>query len=147
MKFSWSNQMIKSSDLLIFLEKTNSSSRSRFATSSTQLIITASSIYFSTTQYHRVCWFCTIMLQEFYLLNNCIIHVIIKLSFLVLISIALKCSQFELFATCVSSQFAYFDDMWEQNFIDLHIKHLCILVSWFFVSNLHFADVSLHSVD
>jgi hypothetical protein len=84
------------------------------------------------------------MLQEFYFLNSCVTHVIIELSFLVLISIARKCSQFELFATCISSQFAHFDDMWEQSSIDLHIKHICILVSWFFAQNLHFADISLH---
>ncbi len=45
--------MIKSSDLLIFLEKTNFSSRSRFVISSTHLIIStyhniASFIYLST---------------------------------------------------------------------------------------------------
>jgi hypothetical protein len=49
-KFNWSNQMIRSSDLLIFFEKTNLSDRSRFAISSTHLIIssyhsTASSIF------------------------------------------------------------------------------------------------------
>jgi hypothetical protein len=34
--------------------------------------------------------------------------------------------------------------MWEQNSIDLHIKHIYILVSWFFAQNLHFANVFLH---
>jgi hypothetical protein len=52
-KFHWSNQMIESSDLLIFLEKINLSNRSRFAISSIHLIIStyhsiAPFIYLST---------------------------------------------------------------------------------------------------
>ncbi len=64
--------------------------------------------------------------------------------FLDLISIALKCSLFELFAVCALLQFAHFDDIWEHDFFDLHIKHIYILISWFFANNLHFAFVALH---
>ncbi len=64
--------------------------------------------------------------------------------FLDLISITLNCSQFELFAACALSQFAHFNDIWEYDFVDLHIKHICILMSWYFAHNLHFAFVSLH---
>jgi hypothetical protein len=84
------------------------------------------------------------MLQEFDLLRSCIIHVItIELFFLDLILIARKCSQFELFDVCASSQFTHFDDMWKHDLIDLYTKHICIFVSWSFAQCLHFV-VSLH---
>jgi hypothetical protein len=84
-------------------------------------------------------------LHEFNFLNNCVIHKIANwLFFFDLISIIRKCSQFELFAAWALSQFTHFDDIWEHDFVDLHIKHICILMSWFFAHNLHFAFVSLH---
>jgi hypothetical protein len=83
------------------------------------------------------------MLQESDFLR-CITHKIVNwLSFLDLISIALKCSQLTSFAACVSLQFAHFDDMWEHDSVDLHIKHICILISWFFAHNLLFSIVFL----
>ncbi len=88
--------------------------------------------------------FSTNVLQEFDFSSNCIIYEMIKLWFFFdLISIARKFSQFQLFDACASSQFAHFEDIWEHDLIDLHIKHRCILVSWFFAQCLHFA-VSLH---
>jgi hypothetical protein len=77
-------------------------------------------------------------------LNNCINHILARLlSFLDLISIARKCSQFKLFDACDSLQFTHFDNILKQDSIDLHIKHISILVSWFFIQYLHFAVVSL----
>ncbi len=66
------------------------------------------------------------------------------LSFLDLISIARKYSQFVSFAVWASSQFAHFDDICEHDSVDLHITHICILMSWFWAQNRHFACVSLH---
>ncbi len=65
------------------------------------------------------------------------------LFFLDLISIALKCSHLTSFVACDSLQFAHFVDMWKQDSVDLFIKHICILISWFFAHNLHFAIVFL----
>jgi hypothetical protein len=63
-KFNWSNQMIRSFDLLIFLEKINLSSRSWFATSSTHLII---STYHSTASpIFQHLWICKSSVERFY---------------------------------------------------------------------------------
>jgi hypothetical protein len=84
------------------------------------------------------------MLQESNFLSDCITHkTTIWLFLLDFNSIARKCSQFELFDACAFSQFAHFDDMWEHDSIDLHIKHICIFVSCFFAQYLQVAVVSL----
>ncbi len=85
------------------------------------------------------------MLQKSDFLSVCIIYKIASRSFFFdLISIARKCSHFVSLAVWASSQFAHFEDIWEHDFVDLHIKHMCILISWFFAQCLHFATAFLH---
>ncbi len=79
-------------------------------------------------------------------MTECVTHKIESwLSFLDLISIARRWAQFESFAAWALSRFAHSDNIWEHEFVDLHIKHICVLISWFFTHNLHFAFVSLQT--
>jgi hypothetical protein len=85
------------------------------------------------------------MLQKSDFLSVYIIHKIASRSFFLdLILIARKCSHFVSFVEWASSQFAHFDDIWEHDSVDLHIKHMCIRISWSFAQCRHFAIVSLH---